>query len=74
MVDPNPIELYEAAVQKMLPIIGNVASGQLADATPCSDWSVKNLIIHNLKVTEFAAAAFRGDSAGNPMEMMQGRW
>ena len=71
MAQPNPVELYEAAVQEMLPIIGTVASGQLADATPCSEWSVKNLINHNLKVARFTDAVLSGDSASDPMEVMR---
>ncbi len=71
MAQPNPVELYEAAVQKMLPIIGNVTPGQMEDPTPCSEWSVKNLVIHNLKVAQFTAALVTGDTAGDPMEVMR---
>ena len=40
---PNIIELYEAAVQQMLPTLGAVTADQLTNATPCVEWNVQNL-------------------------------
>ena len=52
--EPNVIELYEGAVQNMLPILGGIREDQLTASPPCSEWNVQNLIIHNIKVTGFA--------------------
>ena len=65
---PNPIELYEAAVQQMLPIIAGVQPNQLSSPSPCSDWSVQSLINHNLRVAVFANSVLNG-APGDPGEM-----
>ncbi len=51
----GPIELYEAAVQGFRQTLSGVQSGQMGDSTPCTEWDVQKLIIHNLKVFGFAA-------------------
>ena len=60
---PNPIELYEAARDYMVPIIGGVKAPQLTDSTPCSEWNVQQLINHNLKVAEWANSILTGGPA-----------
>ena len=50
---PSPIEIYEASVQQMLPTLAGIKADQLSSSTPCSEWNVQNLIIHNLRVAEF---------------------
>jgi hypothetical protein len=42
----NVIELYEGAVQNMLPILGGIRENQLTAPTPCLEWNVQNLVIH----------------------------
>ena len=64
---PNPIEIYQAAVEKMLPIISGVKADQLSAPTPCSEWNVQGLLNHNIKVAEFTHALITGgatDMAG----------
>ena len=62
---PNPIDLYEAAVQNMIPIIVGVKPNQLNDSTPCSEWNVQALLNHNIKVAQI----FHGVVAGSgPMD------
>ena len=51
---PNPIELYEGAVNYMRPILAGVKADQLGGTTPCTKWSVQQSITHNVKVTAFA--------------------
>ncbi len=51
----GPIDLYEAAVQGFRQTLSGVQSGQMGDSTPCTEWDVQKLIIHNLKVFGFAA-------------------
>jgi hypothetical protein len=50
---PNVIELYEGAVQHMLPTLDGIKTDQLTAATPCSEWNVQALILHNIKTTAF---------------------
>ena len=65
----NVIELYEGAVQNMLPILGGIQENQLTAPTPCSEWNVQNLVIHNIKVTGFAQGTIRGNNAVNAMDV-----
>lgn len=65
---PNPIELYEAAVNQMLPTIAAVRSDQLGNATPCAEWNVQSLINHNLRVAVFANSVLNG-APGDPGAM-----
>ncbi len=66
---PNIIELYEAAVQQMLPTLGAVKADQLTVATPCTEWTVQNLITHNIKIAEFVRGIIQGNNTTNPMEV-----
>lgn len=66
---PNIIELYEAAVQQMLPTLGAVKADQLTAATPCVEWNVQNLITHNIKVTDYVQGIIQGNNTTNPMEV-----
>ena len=66
---PSPIELYEGAVQQMLPIIGGVKEDQLGAATPCTDWNVQALITHNLKVAQVFYDIIAETGAADPSIM-----
>ena len=57
---PNPIEVYQAAVQQMLPTIVGVRTDQLSSSTPCSEWNVQSLINHNIRVAAFANNVLNG--------------
>lgn len=63
----NPIELYEAAVNYMRPIIAGVKPGQLSSPTPCTEWSVQALINHNIKVAQMYHSEF---TRGGPVDPM----
>lgn len=65
---PNPIELYEAAVQQMLPTIAGIKENQLSASTPCSEWNVQALINHNLRVQAFVNTVLNG-APGDPGQM-----
>ena len=65
---PNPIEVYEASVQQMLPIVAGVKADQLSSPTPCSEWNVQALINHNLRVQAFVNTVLRG-TPGDPGHM-----
>lgn len=66
---PNPIEVYEATVQSMQPIIAGVRADQLNASTPCAEWSVQALINHNIRVSQFFNSLFTGTGGVNPMEV-----
>jgi len=68
-LEPNVIELYEGAVQNMLPILGGIREDQLTAATPCSEWNVQNLVIHNIKVSGFTHGIIRGSNAVDAMDV-----
>ena len=71
--EPNVIDLYEGAVHQMLPILGGIKADQLGASTPCTEWTVQNLIIHNVKVTGFVQGTIKGNNTvdagqvGDPM-------
>ena len=66
---PNPIELYEGAVNYMRPILAGVTPNQLGNATTCTKWNVQQLITHNIKVTAFALGMLQGNITVNPEDV-----
>ena len=66
---PNPIELYEGAIQQILPILGGVKPEQLSASTPCADWNVQALISHNIKVAQFCYDVIAETGAADPSIM-----
>ena len=66
---PNPIELYEAAHQAFRKVLEGVKENQMGDATPCSEWSVQNLIIHNIKVTGYAHGTLMENVTVDPQQV-----
>ena len=70
---PNPVELYEGAVQYMRPILAGVMPDQLGGPTPCTEWSVQQLITHNIKTQQrvhsylTVAAPVDNMSVGEPL-------
>ena len=67
---PNPVELYQGAAQAIVPTVGGVNASQFGSNTPCTDWTVQNLINHNLKVQTFLHATLTG-SEMDPGSMSQ---
>ncbi len=57
---PNPIELYERAVNAMRPLIAGVKPEQLGNPTPCSEWTVQELLNHNINVARVLARVLEG--------------
>ena len=66
---PNVIELYEAAVQQMLPILAGIRADQLSASTPCTEWNVKNLITHNIQVADWLHATLQGNTTTDAMDV-----
>ncbi len=67
---PNPIEVYQGAAQALIPTFGGVNAGQLASSTPCTEWTVQNLIKHNINVQTFLHSTLTGGQM-TPGEMFQ---
>jgi len=57
---PNPIEIYQGAAQAMIPTVGSVTAAHLGSSTPCTEWTVKNLINHNINTQNFLQATLTG--------------
>ena len=66
---PNVIELYEGAVQSMLPTLAAIRADQLSASTPCTEWNVQNLINHNIKTADYAHGILGSNNTANPMEI-----
>ncbi len=66
---PGPIELYQSAVDFMQPIIAGVRPDQMDLPTPCTEWNVRQVINHNLKVAECTLSLLSGTGFVNPMEV-----
>ena len=58
----DPIEIYQSAAHGMVNAAGSVNAGQLSLSTPCTEWSVKNLINHNINVQRWLHAILTGAS------------
>ena len=65
----HPIEAYEAAANTMLSTMAGIKAAQLVDPTPCTKWNVRQLINHNLKVSQWAINMLTGGPALNPMDV-----
>ena len=66
---PNPIEVYDAIVQSMRPIVAGVRPDQLNANTPCAEWNVQALINHNIKVSQFINNILTGAGGAIAMEV-----
>ena len=63
----DPVELYRRATARAVAVVGAVAPDQLADPTPCSDWSVQDLIDHLTGGTDYLLAALAGRAPVSPV-------
>ena len=66
---PNPIELYEAAAQGFRQTLSGVREDQMTSPTPCTEWNVKAVINHNIKVTGFVHGALMENITVNPTDV-----
>lgn len=66
---PNPIEIYEGAVNYMRDIIAGVKSDQFNASTPCSEWTVQALINHNIKVSQTFLGMMTGSGGVDPFDV-----
>ena len=70
-LEPNPVELYEAAVQSMHGIIAGVKAEQFGEPTPCDQWNVRELIVHNIKVSQLIRNMLTGGEHVNVYEVSE---
>jgi uncharacterized protein (TIGR03086 family) len=56
----DPITLFGAATTQAAAVINAVTNEQLGDATPCSEWTVQQLIDHMIGGPDYLAAAAAG--------------
>ena len=66
---PNPIELYEGAVQAMIPIMRGVQQGLLSAASSCTEWNLQQLVTHNLTVPDFFGGIIQGNITVDPRDV-----
>ncbi len=66
---PDPVSLYEEAARRFRATLAAVKESQLNSPTPCAEWSVKALVVHNLKVAEFVHGVFTGNVTGDDTQV-----
>jgi uncharacterized protein (TIGR03086 family) len=54
---PDPVALYRAATDRAITVVDAVQSGQLGSPTPCTEWTVQQLIDHLVGGTEYLLSA-----------------
>ncbi|TQM37137.1 TIGR03086 family metal-binding protein [Pseudonocardia cypriaca] len=61
MNDTDPVRLFQRATARASTIMDAVAPEQRTGATPCSEWSVQQLIDHMTGSTDYLLAAVAGE-------------
>jgi uncharacterized protein (TIGR03086 family) len=61
MNDTDPVRLLQRATARASTIMGGITPEQRAAATPCSEWSVQQLIDHMTGSTDYLLAAVAGE-------------
>ena len=67
---PNPIEIYQGVAHAIGHTFGGVTASQFSASTPCTEWTVQNLLNHNINVQTFLHATLTGKTF-DPASMMQ---
>ena len=58
---PNPVEMLRKTTLRVKEVVAGVDQSQAANSTPCSEWSVLDLLNHLLGGLEFTAGCITGD-------------
>ena len=66
---PNPIEVYQGAVELILPAVAGIGENHFGLDTPCSEWTVQALINHNLAVQAMTHGVLLKSGAGTPPDL-----
>lgn len=56
----DPVMMFSTATAHGCELMAGVSANQLTSSTPCTDWSVQDLIDHMTGSTEYLAAALEG--------------
>jgi uncharacterized protein (TIGR03086 family) len=62
----DPIDMYRTATTRALEVAGGIASDQLASPTPCSEWTVQDLLDHLVGGTGYLETALGADPTEPP--------
>jgi uncharacterized protein (TIGR03086 family) len=54
---PGPVQLFERAAARAARVLAGVRPDQLADPTPCTQWSVQQLVEHMVGSTDYLLGA-----------------
>jgi uncharacterized protein (TIGR03086 family) len=65
-VEHDPVTLFERAASNASALSATVTDDQLALPTPCSEWTVGDLLDHMVGGTSYLLGALSGDTAGDP--------
>lgn len=65
---PNPVELYQSAVESTSSIIAGVTPDQMGSSTPCSEWNVQALVEHLVGGASYFAASLAGEEPKPPSD------
>ena len=57
---PDPVALYRAATDRAIVVVEAVRTDQLGSATPCSEWTVQQLLDHLADGTAYLLSAAAG--------------
>ena len=58
---PDPVEMLRKTTLRVKEVVAGVDQSQAANSTPCSEWSVLDLLNHLLGGLEFTAGCITGD-------------
>ena len=66
MAEPGlePIEIYQRAIDLILPVLAGIDQSQYVLPTPCTEWSVLQLVNHNLAIQSETFALLTGRVTG----------
>jgi uncharacterized protein (TIGR03086 family) len=56
----DAVDLYRAATDRAIAVVEAIQPGQLTSPTPCTDWSVQQVIDHLVGGTEYLLSAAQG--------------
>ena len=58
---PDPIALFEKAALQVQEIMAGIRQGQADDATPCTEWNVRQVMNHVIGGAEVLAGSLEGN-------------
>lgn len=64
----DPVSLYRAATDRAIAVVSAVRPDQLGGATPCTEWTVQQLIDHLVSGTEYLLSAAEQREATQPAD------